>query len=140
MNGQTTVIHPSGQDYHTIADTPSHTTQGFVHPVANSSAWSRIKTGMKQAILDYSLAGVVIWVHSNVETLKEHVLNFLSNKANEHGVQTPRGVAIQLDFTQGDIATLIGLSRAEATRAINALKSEGTIAIEGATIFLRDLS
>lgn len=52
------------------------------------------------------------------------------------GRPTPRGVAIQLDVTKHDVATLLGLSRIEATLAVNALKQEGALRFEGSTVLV----
>lgn len=57
--------------------------------------------------------------------------------AKERGVATPRGVAIQLDVTQRDVAAHLGLSRIEATLALNALKHAGALTFEGSTLLVQ---
>lgn len=57
--------------------------------------------------------------------------------AKERGVVTPRGVAIQLDVTRRDVAAHLGLSRIEATLALNDLKHAGALTFEGSTLLVR---
>lgn len=60
-------------------------------------------------------------------------------EAAESGKPTDRGVQLQLDLTRRDIGSVLGLSRADATRLLNTLKREGIIAIEGSTVVLLDI-
>lgn len=71
------------------------------------------------------------------ERLAQRALEFLKREAAARGTPGAEGVFLQLDPSQGDIASLMGMSRAEATRALNALKLRGIIRMEGSTIILR---
>jgi len=64
-------------------------------------------------------------------------MEFIRRQAEAHGVPSPRGTVVNLDLSKQDIATLLGVSRADATRALNALKARGEILIEGSSIILR---
>lgn len=76
-------------------------------------------------------------MEQQLEELTARVMQRLHEEAKERGVQSPRGIVVQMDPAQHDIATHFGLTRAEATRVLNALKRQGTIAIEGSSIILR---
>lgn len=54
------------------------------------------------------------------------------------GRRTSRGILLQMDVTQNHLGALLGLSREEATRAINALKQKGVLAMEGSTLIILD--
>lgn len=72
-------------------------------------------------------------------TLPAHtrkVAALLMEMARTQGKPTSRGVAVQLDVTRQDVASLLGLSRIEATLAVNALKLAGALAFEGSTLLL----
>lgn len=64
------------------------------------------------------------------------VAEMLLQMAEEAGVPTSRGVAIQLDVTKQDVASHLGLSRIEATLAVNALKQGGALKFEGSTLLV----
>ena len=72
----------------------------------------------------------------STKVLAERALAFIKREAAERGVKTPAGTSVQLKLSKQDIATLLGMSRAEATRALNALRSEGIIRLEGSTVIL----
>jgi len=64
------------------------------------------------------------------------VAAMLLEKARTEGRPTPRGVAIQLDVSKHDVASLFGLSRIEATFVLNALKAAGALTWEGSTLLV----
>lgn len=72
-----------------------------------------------------------------MERLTQRALEFLEREAAARGTPGVEGVVVQLDPAAGDIASLMGMSRAEATRALNALKLRGVIRMEGSTVILR---
>lgn len=66
------------------------------------------------------------------------VAKTLLQLVKERGVATTRGVVVQLDVTQKDVATHLGLSRIEATLALNTLKHAGALTFEGSTLLVRE--
>lgn len=58
--------------------------------------------------------------------------------ADAAGRATPKGIELQLDLTRRDIATLFGMTRHEATLALNALKDRGLLSIVGSTLIIID--
>ena len=68
----------------------------------------------------------------------EQTVHYLLKQAKTSHDKSSRGIAVQLDVAQNDVAALIGLTRAEATRILNDLKSRDLIDIEGSTVILRD--
>lgn len=65
-----------------------------------------------------------------------HVAALLLKMVREVGKPTARGVAIQLDVTRQDVATILGLSRIDATVAVNTLKQAGALTFEGSTFLV----
>lgn len=65
-----------------------------------------------------------------------HVAALLLKMAKEVGKPTARGIAIQLDVTRHDVATILGLSRIDATVAVNTLKQAGALTVEGSTFLV----
>lgn len=64
------------------------------------------------------------------------VAAILLEKARTVGRHTAKGVAVQLDVSTHDVASLLGLSRIEATLAVNALKHAGALTWEGSTLLV----
>lgn len=64
------------------------------------------------------------------------VARVLLQLADESGVVTPRGVAVQFDVAKHDVATHLGMTRIEATLAVNALKHAGALNFEGSTLLV----
>lgn len=73
---------------------------------------------------------------AQTESLTDRILHFLRREAEARGVKTAKGTEVKLDLTQQDIASLFGMTREEATRALNALKRSGVIYMEGSSIIL----
>lgn len=71
----------------------------------------------------------------------KHLAKELLRRADHDSAKTVgnQSVQIQLDVTIADVATLFGLTRPEATYALNRLKREGLIVMEGSTITITDL-
>ncbi|MDI6906367.1 MAG: Crp/Fnr family transcriptional regulator [Thermoanaerobacterales bacterium] len=55
-----------------------------------------------------------------------------------YGVRTARGVKIKLPLTYGEIASMIGSSRQTVTTLMSAFREDGSIAMEGKGIIIRD--
>lgn len=72
-----------------------------------------------------------------LEAFEARVMQFLEKESAERGVRTPSGTLVQLDLSKQDIGTLLGMTRAEATRVLNRLKRRGIIQMEGSSIILR---
>jgi len=64
------------------------------------------------------------------------VAAILLEKALSEGRSTPRGVAVQLDVSKQDVASIFSLSRIDATLAINTLKQAGALVWEGSTLLV----
>jgi CRP/FNR family cyclic AMP-dependent transcriptional regulator len=58
--------------------------------------------------------------------------------AEHHGRNTKDGVVINLRLSQRDLGGYMGLSRENTSRQLTALRQRGIIAIEGATVVIRD--
>ncbi len=60
--------------------------------------------------------------------------------AEHHGRNTKDGIVINLRLSQRDLGGYMGLSRENTSRQLSALRQRGIIAIEGATVVIRDRS
>ncbi len=74
---------------------------------------------------------------NSLEAQEARVLQYLEKESSERGVSTPAGTLVQLDLSKQDIGSLLGMTRADATRVLNRLKSKGMIRMEGSSVILR---
>ncbi len=58
--------------------------------------------------------------------------------AEHHGRNTKDGIIINLRLSQRDLGGYMGLSRENTSRQLSVLRQRGIIAIEGATVLIRD--
>lgn len=89
------------------------------------------------------LAGTVRRANADVGDLifldlHARVAKRLLELSDEHGWQTPGGVAIQLRLTQEDLAAMTGATRASVNKVLGTYESQGFIARRGRQIFLLD--
>lgn len=75
---------------------------------------------------------------TNVSQAVQKAARLLLARAQSAGERTARGILLQMDVTKQDMASSLGLTREEATRAIGALKREGVLAMEGSTLIVLD--
>ena len=76
-------------------------------------------------------------MNTQTEAVRKAARHLLERIASE-GRRIPRGILVQMDVTKDHMGALLGLSRPEATRAIDALKRAGVLAMEGSTLIVLD--
>jgi len=76
-------------------------------------------------------------VNTQSEAVRRAARLLVERIASE-GRRSPRGILVQMDVTKDHLGALLGLNRPEATRAIDALKRAGVLAMEGSTLVVLD--
>lgn len=76
-------------------------------------------------------------MNTHTEAVRKAARLLLERIASE-GERTPRGILVQMDVTKDHLGALLGLTRPEATRAVDALKRAGVVAMEGSTLVVLD--
>ena len=72
--------------------------------------------------------------------LDPRMARVLLRLAEEHGVETPEGIAIDLPITQTDLAAMVGATRPPVNLLLGAYQDAGLIRLVGRTIVLRDIA
>ncbi|CAA7602585.1 RmlC-like jelly roll fold [Acididesulfobacillus acetoxydans] len=67
---------------------------------------------------------------------RERLLHVLHHLADEHGRPVEKGILIELDLTQQELADMIGVSRVKVAQIIGGLKESGVIQRKGKSYFL----
>ncbi len=60
-------------------------------------------------------------------SIEDRLYSVLKHVANEHGIQSPKGIKIQFPLTHEELSFLIGAHRVSVTRAMKYLKKTGKI-------------
>jgi CRP/FNR family transcriptional regulator, cyclic AMP receptor protein len=58
--------------------------------------------------------------------------------AEQYGVQTPAGMELALQLTQGDLASLVGATRERVNKVLGAFRDQGLIELDGQRLLVRD--
>lgn len=88
-----------------------------------------------------NLSKRIDWLTSRVGSLsfthlEDRLYNVLIQFAQEHGIRSQKGCAIQFPLTHEELGFLVGAHRVSITRAMKALKESGKIIQEGRTLIL----
>jgi CRP/FNR family transcriptional regulator len=108
------------------------------------------KQDFEKLVLDHPLIGLQViknlskridWLTSRVGSLsftnlEDRLYNVLTQFAQEHGIKSQKGSAIQFPLTHEELGFLVGAHRVSITRAMKALKESGKIIQEGRTLIL----
>ncbi len=108
------------------------------------------KQGFEKLVLDHPAIGLQViknlskridWLTSRVGSLsitnlEDRLYNVLTQFAQEHGIKSQKGHAIQFPLTHEELGFLVGAHRVSITRAMKALKESGKIIQEGRTLIL----
>jgi CRP/FNR family transcriptional regulator len=68
--------------------------------------------------------------------LEDRLYQILVNVAQEHGIKSAKGVAIQFPLTHEDLSFLVGAHRVSITRVMKELRNSGRIIQEGRLLIL----
>ena len=68
------------------------------------------------------------------------VRHVLVDLARRYGVKEAGGVLINVEVTQGELATMVGATRERVNRALASLRSQGLIDLRGRKMVIRDLT
>ena len=108
------------------------------------------KQDFEKLVLDHPAIGLQViknlskridWLTSRVGSLsfthlEDRLYNILIQFAQEHGIKSQKGYAIQFPLTHEELGFLVGAHRVSITRAMKALKESGKIIQEGRTLIL----
>ena len=108
------------------------------------------KKDFEKLVLDHPPIGLQViktlskridWLTSRVGSLsftnlEDRLYNVLTQFAQEHGIKSQKGSAIQFPLTHEELGFLVGAHRVSITRAMKALKESGKIIQEGRTLIL----
>ena len=108
------------------------------------------KKDFEKLVLDHPSIGLQViknlskridWLTSRVGSLsftnlEDRLYNVLTQFAQEHGIKSQKGSAIQFPLTHEELGFLVGAHRVSITRAMKALKEAGKIIQEGRTLIL----
>jgi CRP-like cAMP-binding protein len=108
------------------------------------------KKDFEKLVLDHPAIGLQViknlskridWLTSRVGSLsftnlEDRLYNVLTQFAQEHGIKSQKGSAIQFPLTHEELGFLVGAHRVSITRAMKALKESGKIIQEGRTLIL----
>lgn len=73
------------------------------------------------------------------KTVRERLAEFLLHFKEKYGIQTPRGIRLNISLTRLELAELIGTTRESATRLLSDFKKKRLIATQGREITLLDV-
>ncbi len=108
------------------------------------------KQDFERLVLDHPSIGLQViknlsaridWLTSRVGSLsftnlEDRLYSVLMQFAQEHGIKSQKGSAIQFPLTHEELGFLVGAHRVSITRAMKALKESGKIIQEGRTLIL----
>ncbi len=108
------------------------------------------KKDFEKLVLDHPPIGLQViknlskridWLTSRVGSLsfthlEDRLYSVLTQFAQEHGIRSQKGYAIQFPLTHEELGFLVGAHRVSITRAMKALKESGKIIQEGRTLIL----
>ncbi len=108
------------------------------------------KKDFEKLVLDHPSIGLQViknlskridWLTSRVGSLsftnlEDRLYSVLTQFAQEHGIKSQKGSAIQFPLTHEELGFLVGAHRVSITRAMKALKESGKIIQEGRTLIL----
>jgi len=83
----------------------------------------------------------IIWLSDQVGNLavtniEDRLYRVLQNVAKEQGAEDERGYVLNFTITHEELGFLIGAHRVSVTRAMNTLKQNGKIAVEGKSLVI----